>query len=788
MKKQMLDGAWNLSFTMPDTTDRYETEVTVPCNVEPYLVELGLIDDYMPVETPFATQKFDGVDDWTYVRYFDAEPCAAGVRRELVFDGVDTIAEVYLNGEKLLDMENMHLQYRADVTDRLLEKGNEIKVVIRSAVLWAKDHPHDNFSTTTGAKNTGYDDFMNIRKPRYIWGWDNTPRLLTSGIVRSVYIEEIPEKYFASIYAYTRSITDREVGLGFDWQYVTPRKSICDHRIRVSILDGDEVVHSDCYKAMFYQGTFRCVLPRDKVELWWPAGMGEPKQYIVKMEMLEGENVVAERSEKFGIRQIHLDWTEEVTAEGGRFHFIVNGVETFIRGTNWKPLDPLTSLADKKLKDRRALDELVNLHCNMVRIWGGGIYEDEFFFDYCDSHGIMIWQDFMLACEITTREPHFAELMDTEARYIIKKYRNHPSLAVWCGDNENDGFMLWVNRDKTMSRPSHNLVSRVTLKACVIECDPYRDYVPSSPYMSDEHFLESRSGKPLTRFLPEMHYYTNPYHSPARLRENKSIFFGETGPIPLNSISANPAFLERESERAREMWDKPSSSAELTLPYHQNPSYFMGWREAGKFVCQNCLGRDFSFDEFKDYTIAINYLCSEMFKDIIEFCRVSRPEKSGVLWWSLLDMFPMLFNYSVIDSEFNRKLGYYYIRQSQQEFVLAAVRKTMNGRMVLYAINDTMKDVTAEYSITAYDKELNARTIATGTCSQKKNSYDWVNKPAESSEPELWIIKWNYEGKECVNHVVTGKIDLDTMKKWLRVIEKEYGEEGNFCELSWLED
>lgn len=785
MKKQMLDGSWQLSFTMPESTDRYQTEVEVPCNVEPYLVKLGLVEDYMPCDTCFATQKFDAVDDWTYVRYFDAEAATHGNRRELVFDGIDTIAEVYLNGEKILDCDNIHLQYRCDVTDKLAEKNNELKVIIRSNMLWAREHLHDNFSVAMGGKSTGYDSFMNIRKPRYIWGWDNTPRLMTSGIVRSVYIEEIPQKYFDSLYVYTRSITDTNVGIGFDWSYVTPRKDICDHQIRVSILDGEESVYSAQYKALFVQGTHRCSIPRDKIQLWWPLGMGEHKLYTAKIEMLEGDDVVACHEQRFGIRTIHLDWTEDVTAEGGRFHFIVNGQEIFVRGTNWKPLSPLVSEADKKTREGKALAELVNLSCNMVRIWGGGVYEDEYFYDFCDENGIMIWQDFMLACEIPSLEEAFLAQIANEAKYVIKKYRNHPSLAVWCGDNENDGFMLWLNRDKTMSRPSLIRVTRETIKNAVVSWDPYRDYVPSSPYFSDAHFLENRSGKPIVHETPEKHYYTNPAIAHESLRRIKSIFFGETGPMASNAVSPNPKFFEREKARAKEMWDMPQDDL-LTLPYHQEPFYFKGWRQSCKDALMRYFGRDFTFEEFWDYAIGVNFLCAEMFKDIIEYCRVMRPSKSGVLWWSLIDMFPMMFNYSVIDSEFNHKLPYYWIKQSQQEFALVGECEKHNGPYKIYAINDTMTDVVADYTITAYDEDLNKTVIATGVCEQKKNSAEAFLKPVQSNGTQLWIIKWTYKGKTCVNHAITGKVGFDTMKKWVKVISEETG--NDFLELARLEE
>jgi hypothetical protein len=227
----------------------------------------------------------------------------------------------------------------------------------------------------------------------------------------------------------------------------------------------------------------------------------------------------------------------------------------------------------------------------------------------------------------------------------------------------------------------------------------------------------------------------------------------------------------------------------LTLPYHQEPFYLKGWRQAGKHNCNLYFGRDFTFAEFGDYTIAINFLIAEMFKDILEYCRVTRPAKSGVLWWSLIDMFPMMFNYSVIDSDYNRKLPYYWIKQSQQAFMLAGECEKHEGPYKIYAINDTMEDVIADYTVTAYDKDLNKRVIATGTCEQKKNSVEAFLKPIQSKEPELWIIKWTYKGKTCVNHVITGKIDLDTIKKWVKVIGDETGDGKDYLEITnWMEE
>ena len=772
MSIHSLNGAWELSFTSPLDHKKISTTVCVPCNVEPELVRLGLLDDYMPADTPFATQKFESVDDWTYVTQFNAACDAADMDRFLVFEGIDTIAEVYLNNEKILNCNNMHLAYRVDVTDKL-KAENELKVIIRSSELYARKHLHDMLSSSRDGM-TNYDSQSHLRKARHQWGWDNAPRLLTSGIIRPVYIESLPKKRFEDIYLFTEKITEEHVFLGANWTYTTPRQDLCNHCIRLSLLDKDERIFEQEYPALFIQGLCRYVIPRDRVELWWPADYGTPKLYTVRIEMLEEGTVVATHEDAFGIRTVQLDYTEDLEENGnGRFVFLLNGEEIYIRGTNWKPLDPLASLADKKLLAGKALEEIRNLNCNMVRIWGGGIYEDPFFYDFCDRNGILVWQDFMLACEIPAIDDAYCALVAKEAEYVIKRYRNHPSLAVWCGDNENDKVMQHLRQDST-ALPSDSRVSREILKKTVLCNDPYRTYLPSSPMVSDRTFAETKRGK-LVHHQAERHLYPEIYLEPAAIRACPNLFLGETGPFWTSAIAPNQSILAREAERAKRLWNAPVETplARNTTIFHQDDYYFKRWRQSGKDACKKLLGRDFEFDEFFDFALALNLLCAEDFKDLIEYCRVSRPMKTGLIWWSLMDMFPMLFNYSVIDCDHNRKLPYYWIQKSQQPFALMGVRREIGGELALYAANDTREAHTVSYTVEEYDEAMNKKLIAMGVCKQEKNSVGLIQRIAEDGTPKLWIIKWSENGKEYQNHVFTHTTSYDVMRRWVEVIGRE---------------
>lgn len=776
--KHSLDGIWDLKFTLPDNKV-ISSRISIPSNIEPTLKELGLIDDYMPADNEYATTKFEAIDDWTYTTVFDAENINKNYIQQLVFEGIDTIAEIYLNDEKICDCENMHLTYKIDVTDKLKKRDNELKVIIRSSELWAREHIKDMYAVGNG-KSSYYESAGYLRKARHQWGWDNAPRLITSGIIRSVYLQELPLCRFDNVYFYTRSIDEDNVLLGTRWTYLTDKKLLENHWTKVTLLDGDKIIYEDTQRVCFVQGTVDIEIPRNKVELWWPSGFGEPKLYTMKIEMLDGENIIAEYSQPFGIRKIRLERTTDIMPDKtGEFVFRVNGEKVFIRGTNWKPLDALASEAHRKTSSLRALQEIINLNCNMVRIWGGGIYEDTTFFEFCDRNGIMIWQDFMLGCEIPPTDEWYCRMIAQEAKQIIEKYRNHPSLAIWCGDNENDECLMW-RALYTEANPSDNIISRKILKDAVIHFDPYRCYVDSSPYASDENFAERRNGN-MTHFQAEDHMYPPSTTIKEVLRNSKCFFIGETGPITTNAIIANDKIFQREKSRMERLWDFPDVKGANVN--HQNDGYLSGWRKAGRELCLYNYGRDFAFEEYKDYTLALNLACAEIFKDIIEYCRVERWTKTGVIWWSLCDMWPMAFNYSIMDWELNKKLPYFWIKNSQQEFALIATRKEIDGELALYAANDTLTAHTVEYTVTAYDQDCNCNVIAKGICRQDKNSASLIQRIAENEKPELWIIKWTDNGKDYTNHIFTQNTDYDVMAKWVKIIEKECGFENEFLEL-----
>ena len=767
-EKLSLNGEWALEFTFNNET--VKTSVNIPSNIEPVLQKLGLLGDYMPQDNEDATTAFTVVDDWTYSCEFEYKK-SEGYEQNLVFEGIDTIAEIYINGALVQNCENMHLTYKIPLDGIAREGKNALKVVIRSSELWARRHPHDNFVFAHGPSSF-YDSMTYLRKARYQWGWDNAPRLLTSGIFRSVYIEKLPRERFTDVYFTTVAVEEERVVLAAYWTYKTEELDLSSYRIEFALLDKGNTVATASAKVNYIQGRMILAIPKDEVKLWMPADFGEPYLYEAKVSALKNGETVAEYSHSFGIRSLDFKMSEDTKGGEGRFDFTVNGEKIFIKGTNWKPLDPLPSIADVKTREGRALECVKDLGCNMIRVWGGGIYEDEFFFDWCDLNGILVWQDFMLACEIPPLDGHYADLVALEAEHIIKKYRNHPSLAIWCGDNENDLSITWIPKPSTL-RPSSFEISRKTLKNAVLRFDPMRSYVPSSPYLSDRVVDSMFDGDGEYSSI-EAHLYPDPVDFHKVLRNTKSIFIGETGPINVNSISTAEWAATNDRKRAERLWDVKCDEGH---PAHQNDAYFMQWRNTGASLCLDRYGRDFSVDEWDDYTVAVNLACAEIFKDVIEYCRVM-PNKSGVLWWSLMDMWKMAFNYSVLDCDYNPKLAYHFIKKSQENLLLVATRAEIDGDMKLYFVNGTLKDVSGQYRIYSIDESMNEKTVCEGKFASLKNSVIDIATLGKCSEPKLLILEYTVNGVRYTNHAFTDFRAFDTMKSWLRIMSSKLGFKG----------
>ena len=295
------------------------------------------------------------------------------------------------------------------------------------------------------------------------------PRLISAGLWKDVKLEVIPPDYWESVYWVTKKVNteNRSAELYVDWQFNTSRFNIDDLLLKISLSRGNKVVYEKSVKVYTTVGREHIEGLRD-IEFWWPRGYGEPSLYEASLQLTDSTGkVLCENVQKIGIRKTELLVTPVNTKENpGDFAFIVNGERVFVKGTNWVPLDALHSRDIQHLDT--AMSMLVDLNCNMVRLWGGNVYESDAFYNLCDQNGIMVWQDFIMGCTTYPQNADFQEKIRKEAVKAILRLRNHPCLALWAGNNENDVSLEWGD-DQSYIDPNTDIISRQVLPLALRE-------------------------------------------------------------------------------------------------------------------------------------------------------------------------------------------------------------------------------------------------------------------------------------------------------------------------------
>ncbi|MBQ6473098.1 MAG: hypothetical protein IJJ33_14025, partial [Victivallales bacterium] len=449
-----LDNGWRVTYS--GEAGGTSVHATVPGNVLGDLVRGGVLAEPYVGTNSLSCRELE-YGDFVYETEFVTPDFAPGERVVLLFGGVDTIAEYYLDGKRIGESRNMFIEHRFDITEHTSPgKRHSLKVVLRSVVNYARQ-----FEAPAFAREQDYNyEALYVRKARHSFGWDIMPRLVGAGLWRDVGLEIHSPTEWTSVYLRAISLMPEGAFFFLNWQFKTDSKTLDDFHAVLELKCGDQEFRHE-FTPRFVCGRTFFTLPNP--QLWWPAGSGPQNLYDARLTLYHFGKEVAEKSFLTGVRTITLDYQEKARgASADKFDFIVNGQKVYVRGINHVPVEALHGEnGDRRF---RALEHVLELNCNMVRIWGGGVYEDDSFYDWCDRHGIMVWQDFMLSCECPPHDEWYLKELSREAEAIVRKLRNHPSLAIFCGDNECDvtqgGFSPQLP-------PSFNCVTRRVLPEAV---------------------------------------------------------------------------------------------------------------------------------------------------------------------------------------------------------------------------------------------------------------------------------------------------------------------------------
>ena len=714
-----------------------EMTATVPGCAQLELSKAGILpEDLYMGNNIISTEKYE-VYEWWYERRFDAPD--ERERVFLVFEGVDCIAEYYLNGELIGVSDNMFIPFEFDVSKYLRDGENTLKVHIKSPVVEANKRDYTVRSMSLWEKtpaDTG------VRRAPHSFGWDIMPRCVTSGIWRPVRIE----------------IRDE---IRFDQLYFCPRGKNCDLYYEIkcdwSQLEGLEIeAEGYCGDSSFYakSGVYkgraaRMPLTINDPKLWWPYGYGDANVYDATVRILKNGTCVHEQKATFGLRDIVLDRTDTTDGKNGKFRFLINGVEIMCRGSNWVPMDAFHCRDAERYA--KALELVKDIGCNILRCWGGNVYEDHEFFDFCDRNGIMVGQDFAMGCKIYPQDREFRDKIEREAATIVRRLRNHPSIILWAGDNEIDQMSMGFGFD-----PANNKLTREVLPEAVRQNDLTRPYLPSSPYVCGEIFEKGDLS-----LLPEHHLWgPRDYFKSDYYKNSNAHFVSETGYHGCPCIESIKKFITPDKVwhyRDNDQWILHSSDQ------YGNPARVLLMEEQVRQLFGEIP------EDPEEYILASQISQAEAKKFFIERIRAGRPIKTGIIWWNLLDGWPQMSD-AVVDYYYEKKLAYGYIKNSQAVFSIVC-DELSSRKLRFYACNDTLMEKSGEFTVC---DAMTDEILLEGRFVAEANTSTLIGDLMEYySTQRILAIRWKADGEEGFNHYLCGypPISFELYKAFLKKYE-----------------
>lgn len=661
----------------------------------------------------------------------------------LVFEGLDTLADIFLNGEQIASVNNMHRTWEFTVTGKLKEQNNELKVIFHSPTKFIKE---ENEKDPILGTEDAMEGFPYLRKAHCMFGWDWGPRLPDAGIWRKVKLVGFCEARLDGVYI-RQLHTEGEVNLKFQvdveriGQEHIRRFSKEESRLaglytEVTITDpsGEKRVYS--HEEMLAGVTIQ------NPQLWWPNGYGEQPLYTVSVKLIcdaeeSGEKIVLDSMEKrIGLRTMTM--CREKDEFGESFCHEVNGVRIFAMGADYIPEDNILPRMNKE-RTRTLLQQAKDANHNCIRVWGGGLYPDDYFYDACDELGLVVWQDFMFACAVYKLTEEFEENITAEFIDNIKRIRNHACLGLWCGNNEMEMFVMqgvWVN--KPVQKSDYVKMYEYIIPKVLKEYDPETFYWPASPSSGgafDEPNDENRG---------DVHYW-DVWHGNKPITEYRKFYFRYVSEFGFQSF---PGL------KTCETFTKPEDRNifSYVMEKHQRNS-------AANGKIMNYMEQTFLYPtDFDTVLYASQLLQAEAMRYGVEHFRRNRGRCMGAVVWQLNDCWPVA-SWSSIDYFGRWKALHYYEKRFFAPIMLSCAEEgiltqdtnpnaepyEVKKSIHLNVANESMKDerVLVKWAL----RKANSEIIRSGE--------EYVDVPALQS---VWLSKEemmdadlydNYVSYEC---------------------------------------
>lgn len=662
----MLDlaGCWTLS----DESGAHVVPFDLPGDGVSALAKAGVIP-----EPYWGRNEYDcrwvSERDWVARRSFMHDGSAA----ELVVEGLDTVAEVRLNGVLVMSAANVHRRWRVDVSSALKAGENAVEILFRSPVREAKARaarmpfpiPYQQVNGPIAHANM-------LRKQQCDFGWDWNIALGIFGVSGCVRLEALGPRIGDVLVEQRHSTGQVEVRLTVHATSEEVTASLCDVAQTVLVVGGVAKLS---------------LVVRDPV-LWWPAGQGA--QVLHELVLTGGGARVVKR---IGLRDMQL--VSEADAAGRSFGVRVNGRAVFAKGANWIPADALFGRITVE-GVRAMLQSAVDANMNMIRIWGGGRYEPDWFYSLCDELGLMVWQDFMFACHLYPSTPEFLAEVDAEVRDVVGRISHHACIALWCGDNELIGALTWFpesRKDRDRYLVNYDRLNR-TVEAALLDVLPGANWWPSSPSPGPLAFGDAwhddSSG--------DMHFWSV-WHEGRDFDHYRDVsprFCSEFGFQSYPSLTAIARFADPKD------WN---IAAPVMESHQKNPG--------GNARIAETMFRYFRFPvDFPNFVYVSQVQQALAIKTAVTHWRSLRPHCQGTLYWQLNDTWPVC-SWASLDHGGNWKLLHHMAARFYAPVLVTAVPQA--GGIVLRAVNDRPEAVTITVSARAAAMDGTTRDLAAAT-------------------------------------------------------------------------
>jgi beta-mannosidase len=720
--KKMLDlgGAW--TFRAVDAYGKLSREyrrvlrwmpAAVPGTVHTDLLAAGRIPDPYKGTAELDVQWVE-TQQWIYRRTFTLPASFLKERTiELVADGLDTYAELRCNGKRVGSADNMFVEHRLPIR-RVLKAGrNTIEIRFDSPVEHAKA-----IEKRHGVLKVALDTYRAyVRKAQYSFGWDWGPKLATSGIWRGIRLEAWSDARLDRPVVRTQSAGSHDAMLDVETSVVRKDRSPLTLRLFV----GGHGWHVE--REVVVRGTtarLQVLVPSP--HLWWPNGQGEQSLYSAVFTLTDSSGeVLDERQVQFGIRTVRLIQSRD--QDGESFVIEINGRKVFCKGADWIPCDNFLPRVGAEKYDA-LLNMARDAHMNMIRVWGGGVYEDDAFYAACDRLGLMVWQDFMFACGEYPPNSWFVRSVREEAAKVVRRLRNHPSIVLWCGNNECEWMFCKENPGIGPDDMKGASIFRTVLAEVVRKEDGSRPYWRSTPFGKGFPNDERTGNHHQWTVWSEWKDYTEYERDTARFVSE----FGFQAPATLRT------------------WEEALRPAERALSHpvleHHNKQ-IEGQERLMRFVTAHYPVPK----TFEEWTRRCQFVQAEALKTAVEHWRRRKFRTAGALFWQINDCWPVS-SWSVIDSGLRPKAAYFYAKRFFAPVLLSF--KKNGGTIEVWLTNDTLDPVGGTLT-------MQLRDLA-GTVHPLVKEH--VNVPANASRPVAVLSMSALSALQSQTHYLYGRLDI----------------------------